>query len=263
MSKQAVEQYFDESDEQYRLLWNPDGSKHWGYFDDIETASTFEDFLRASDRWTELLLAKSQITQDSNVLEIGSANGVVSTMLAQQTGATVTGIDISETHVQQAKNKLSQTPDLKLSFEKASATDLPFQDGTFTHVWSQSTFSHIQDNEAVLSEAFRVLKSGGLLIFDDVIVPNKNTSPLTQEKFFDRLFIPLKLTALEYKQAITSAGFTLSESEDLSAHMKKCYEIQKERTRSISKTRSEINQQHYDAISNQEIGWHYFLCQKA
>jgi len=262
MSKLAVEQYFDESDELYRQLWNPDGSKHWGYFIDVEKASTFEDFLRASDYWTECLLERSKLSQDSEVLEIGSANGVVSTMLAQQTGATVIGIDISETHVQQAINNLKGTPNLKLSFQKASATSLPFENNSFTHVWSQSTFSHIADNNSVLSEAFRVLKPGGLLIFDDVIVPNKSTSVLTQELFFDRLFIPLKLTAQEYKDAIMQAGFDIIESEELSEHMKKCYEIQAERTRDINLHRSEINQQHFDAISNKEIGWHYFLCKK-
>lgn len=262
MSQANVETYFDESDEQYRLLWNPDGSKHWGYFNNLDTADDFEDFLAASDRWSRLLEERSKITSTSNVLEIGCANGVVSRQLAENTGATVTGIDISGTHIQKAKQLHKENPSLKLNFYKASATKLPFEHNTFSHVWSQSTFSHIAENSEVLSEAFRVLQPGGLLIFDDVVVPNKETSALTQEKFFDRLYIPLKLTPEEYTNAIENTGFKILESEDLSLHMKKCYEIQAERTKSINLARSEINQQHYDAINNKEIGWYYFLCQK-
>lgn len=262
MSEKSVESYFDESDEQYRLLWNPDGSKHWGYFDNLKAADCFEDFLRASDHWSQMLEERSKISASSNVLEIGCANGVVSKQLAEHTGASVTGIDISGGHIQKAKTLHQENSALKLDFYKASATALPFDDNTFSHVWSQSTFSHIADNNAVLREAFRVLKRGGLLIFDDVVVPNKQTSDLTQEKFFDRLFISLKLTPEEYASSLKTVGFTILESENLSQHMKKCYEIQAGRTKTINQARSEINQQHYTAIANQEIGWYYFLCQK-
>ena len=33
----------------------------------------------------------------------------------------------------------------RLAFQKASATDLPFPDGAFTHIWSQATIYHIPD----------------------------------------------------------------------------------------------------------------------
>lgn len=65
----------------------------------------------------------------------------------------------------------------------ADATKLPFTSGYFATVFSNSVFEHIVPIEYVLSEVYRVLDSGGRLIFT---VPNDNlirylvrTNPLT------------------------------------------------------------------------------------
>jgi ubiquinone/menaquinone biosynthesis C-methylase UbiE len=46
-------------------------------------------------------------------------------------------------------------------FRQANALDLPFQDGTFDHVWSYAVTMNIADKEGLGREVARVLKPGG------------------------------------------------------------------------------------------------------
>ncbi len=48
--------------------------------------------------------------------------------------------------------------------EKADVCHLPYSDGTFDKVLSISTIEHIRDDTQAMSEMFRVLKTGGLLL---------------------------------------------------------------------------------------------------
>ncbi|NES82286.1 MAG: methyltransferase domain-containing protein [Moorea sp. SIO2B7] len=257
-----TEAYFDNSDNQYRILWNPDGSKHWGYFDDLENSCRYEDFLRASDRWNEYMLEMSHILTDSQVLDIGCGNGNVSVWLAQQTGCEALGIDISRMHIRNAQAQAQQHPSLKLSFKKASATHLPFPDSSFTHVWSQGTLCHIQERDVVLREIYRVLKKEGIFIFDDLVTPASKISKATQSQFYDRLFISQAFSPESYLNNLAQVGFKVLEAKNLSQHMKKCYEIQAERIAKQDLERSLAYQQSVTAIDNDEIGWWFYLCKK-
>jgi SAM-dependent methyltransferase len=62
---------------------------------------------------------------------------------------------------------------------------IPYADGTFATVISNSVLEHIPDVDAVLREANRILKTGGMLV---ITVPNSNfTQYLSVARFFDRL----------------------------------------------------------------------------
>jgi len=59
----------------------------------------------------------------------------------------------------------------------ADATNLPFEDGSFDHVVIMHLLMHVPDVGDVLSEASRVVKDGGSVVFD---VPNKTRRRLTR-----------------------------------------------------------------------------------
>ena len=52
---------------------------------------------------------------------------------------------------------LVQPPELqqRTRFVKASATELPFESGTFSHVWSQACIYHVHDKAKCLREIHR------------------------------------------------------------------------------------------------------------
>jgi ubiquinone/menaquinone biosynthesis C-methylase UbiE len=58
----------------------------------------------------------------------------------------------------------------RVSFERASAVDLPFSDGEFDAVLSNFVFHAIKfhDRTQLIAEALRVLKSGGSFAFQDL-----------------------------------------------------------------------------------------------
>ena len=97
--------------------------------------------------------------------------------MATETGGKVTGIDLSGVRVANAQAKragLSLELQERLAFEKASATDLPFPDGVFSHVWSQAVIYHVPDKRTVLKEVYRVLADSGIMVFDDLVRPKRD-----------------------------------------------------------------------------------------
>ena len=139
-TEQETETYYDAEDAIYRTIWDEDGSVHWGYFDD----STGTDFLKGCANLDRIMVEKGRIAADARVLDMGCGNGTTAIWLAQHTGCHATGIDLSGVRIDNAKAaREQQAPALRdrLAFEKASATELPFAEGTFSRVWSRPSYT--------------------------------------------------------------------------------------------------------------------------
>ncbi len=267
-TEQETESYYDSEDAIYRSFWDEDGSVHWGVFDE----STGDDFLKACANLNEMMVSKGRIDSSSKVLDLGCGNGTTAIWLSENQDCHVTGVDLSGVRVQNAQEKvaiLEQTAQEKLAFEKASATELPFAEGTFSHLWSQAVIYHVPDKESALSEAYRVLEKGGIMVFDDLIKPQPNISPAAKEFVYDRLLYDTPYSFESYQDALESIGFTIVEALDLSPHLKNSYLRLAERTPADDGDHSE----HYawlsnayretaKAVDNQEMGWGLFVCQK-
>ena len=218
-----TEAFYDAEDAVYRSFWDEHGSLHWGFFD----SSTGLDFLKASSRLNDMMIEKAQIDSGARVLDLGCGNGTTAMWLGRTSGCRVVGIDLSGTRIGNAKQTLREQPaELKsrLGFEKASATELPFPDGSFTHVWSQATIYHIHEKEKALSETYRVLGSGGLLMFDDLTKPRSDISEAAKAYVYDRLLFDTDFSFDSYQVALRNAGFSVLEAIDLSHHLKTSYQ---------------------------------------
>ncbi len=98
------------------------------------------------------------------VLEYGCGPGTYSFELAEK-GAIVTGIDISEVAIEQARNKAKERGLTKnISFMVMNAEDLKFDDGYFDIVCGVSILHHLNIKNA-LKEVSRVLNSTGSALF--------------------------------------------------------------------------------------------------
>ena len=274
-SENETEEYYDAEDVIYRSVWDADGSVHWGVFDEESDRERTirEQFLSAGIRLNELMVEYGRIDEQSKVLDIGCGNGNAAVWLTRNSGAHVTGIDLSGVRVANAVESLSQTPELadKLAFEKASATDLPFDEGTFTHVWSQATIYHVPDKVKVLQEAYRVLQPGGVMIFDDLTKPRSDISESGRKFVYDRLLFDTDFSFYSYIDALREAGFKVTQARDLSSHLAQSYTY-------LSKLASiaegpEGYQERFEyltdaymktveAINNEELGWAQYLCIK-
>ncbi|MBL7710748.1 MAG: class I SAM-dependent methyltransferase [Chitinophagaceae bacterium] len=96
-------------------------------------------------------------------IDIGCGEGHNTRLLADQ-GAIVEAIDIAPLFIENAKALEKEHP-LGINYSLASATHLPFQNQTFDFATSFMCLMDIPDQEMVLKEVFRVLKSGGFFQF--------------------------------------------------------------------------------------------------
>jgi SAM-dependent methyltransferase len=111
--------------------------------------------------YQDLLLS---LCRGKKVLEYGCGPGSRSFVLARN-GARVTGIDISDVAIGQAK-KRAETLNLlgETSFDVMDAEDLGFPDDSFDIVCGSGIIHHLDTNRA-FSEVSRVLKPNGTAIF--------------------------------------------------------------------------------------------------
>lgn len=99
-----------------------------------------------------------------SVLEIGTSTGITAIELAQLTGCKVTGIDINENSLAEARDRADRKKVGHLcTFQKDDATALSFADESFDVVFCGNVTSLVSNREKALAEYARVLKPGGLL----------------------------------------------------------------------------------------------------
>ena len=275
-SESETEAYYDAEDALYRSFWDAEGSLHWGIFQADVAASddsqVRDRFLAACARLNDVMLENSGIDADSHVLDLGCGNGNTSVWLCRATGARVTGIDLSGVRIENAIASLDETPDLasRLAFHKASATDLPFADGTFTHVWSQATIYHVPDKVKTLREAYRVLPPGGVLVFDDLTKPKPDVSDEARAFVYDRLLFDTDFSFYSYMDALRETGFRVLEARDLSTNLARSYyclsrmaamATDPERLERFAAL-SDAYRKMISAVRNDELGWAQYLCVK-
>ena len=157
------------------------------------------------------------ITADMSVLDVGSGVGGPARFLAATYGCRVTGVDLSEPFVDAARYLTERTgQNGQVSFQTASALELPFDDGRFHVVLLQHVAMNIADRAQLYREIRRVLNSGGrFATFDVVLNTGEPHYPVPWARTPATSFL---LTAAATREAIESAGFrTLTWQDDTEA----------------------------------------------
>ena len=115
-----------------------------------------------AERWSPItsqaidyLLEKAHIGQGSRILDVGTGPGDAAGRAVER-GAEATGIDVAAAMVEIAAERHPGA-----TFLQASASDLPFPDGSFDAVVGNNVIQHVGEPQRAAREMRRVLAPGG------------------------------------------------------------------------------------------------------
>ena len=132
-------------------------------------ADQFRAFAEMPGQPRNMVLAATQIDATDTVLDVACGPGVTTCDLAEVAG-NVTGIDVTPAMIEQAK-ELQRRKGLKnVTWHVNAVPPLPFDDETFSLVFTRYSFHHFPEPLAVLKEMVRVCKVDGRIVVVDVFM---------------------------------------------------------------------------------------------
>jgi SAM-dependent methyltransferase len=144
---------------------------HWGLFDDPDDLDDDpERYFTAAMALTEHVLSTAGVADGRQVLDVGCGfGGTLDHVRARNPGCRLTGINIDERQLRQARELLEAPPDI--AFVAADGCKLPVADRSQDHVLAVECIFHFPSRKRFFREAARVLKPGGTLALTDFLSP--------------------------------------------------------------------------------------------
>ena len=162
-------------------------------------------------RLTDRALRFCDFAQGARIADIGCGFGKSAEYMRSAYHFDISGVDSCEEAITEAKELYGDS-----LFLCADAASLPFGDSEFDGLLFECSFSKMDEPEAVLSEAFRVLKDGGYLIISDFCT-----------KYGEEVRLSGVLGRMERLETITGrikdCGFSLCSAEDCSFELRQLW----------------------------------------
>ncbi len=136
-------------------------AEHW-WSDKIRWVRTLKNLVPGRLSWMDRQIDWA----GKQVLDLGCAGGFMAEALAER-GAVVTGIDPAEEAIAAARAHAGQTG-REITYDVGVGEQLPYADHAFDAVVCVDVLEHVQDLEQVINETARVLRPGGLFLFDTI-----------------------------------------------------------------------------------------------
>ena len=218
--RNVTESYYDSDDADtfYSTIWGGE-DLHIGRY--AET----RDIRTASDRTIDSMIDRlPDLGAETRVLDLGAGYGGAMRRLVAKTGCSAVCLNISETQNEYNQNKIRKAKlTHRISVRHGVFEDVPEADDAFDVVWSQDAFLHSDQRAGVLSEAWRVLKPGGYLIFTDPMQAD-DADPAALKPVYDRLQLNSLGSPGFYRAAAEAAGFEVVEQEEATTDLRTHYD---------------------------------------
>jgi SAM-dependent methyltransferase len=118
---------------------------------------------------------------------------------------------------------------------RANITDLPFEENTFDIIFCNHVLEHIQDDTKAMKELYRVMKKGGMGVFQIPQDLNRETTfednSITDKKERAKIFGQydhVRIYGLDYFTKLRSIGFKVEEvnySQKISSELSRRYRL--------------------------------------
>ncbi len=139
------------------------------------------------------------VTMEDSVLDVACGTGELSIFLSPYVKS-VTGIDFSEGMIEWAKRNAAIAGAENVLFLNDNVEKLPFEDESFSVVFSKSAFHHMVRSSRVFNDMARCCKPGGKISTQDIVRYDDNYV----NDFFERFD---KLVDRSHQQSLSSDEF--------------------------------------------------------
>jgi ubiquinone/menaquinone biosynthesis C-methylase UbiE len=109
----------------------------------------------------------ANVSEGAAILELAPGPGYLSIELAKLGNYKVTGLDISKSFVEMAREKAKEEG-VEVNFRQGDAARMPFEDETFDFIICRAAFKNFAQPITALDEMNRVLKTGGKALILDL-----------------------------------------------------------------------------------------------
>jgi len=157
-----------------------------------------------------------ELTPGQTVLDLGSGGGIDVLLSAKRVGPTgkAYGVDMTDEMLALARENQRKAGATNVEFLKGTIEAIPLPDNSIDVVISNCVINLSSDKDAVLREAFRVLKPGGRFAVSDVVVRGGDVPSEVRRSM--ELWVGCIAGALEeaeYASKLRAAGFADVEVE--------------------------------------------------
>ncbi len=143
------------------------------------------------------------------VLDLGSGGGIDVLLSARRVapGGKAYGLDMTDEMLELARKNQRQSGLENVEFLKGHMESIPLPDASVDVVISNCVVNLSPDKDAVLREAFRVLRPGGRLAISDIVLEGTLPEPVRRQIELWSGCIAGALERRDYEAKLTAAGF--------------------------------------------------------
>lgn len=162
------------------------------------------------------LATRAQIGTGQHGVDLCCCNGAGMRFLVRFRGvAAMTGVDATGAVIERGKERCrAEGVDERVRFVQGDACATGLPDCAADFVWGEDAWCYVFDKARLISEAVRLVKSGGTIAFTDWI---SGTVPMTAEesgRFLGFMSFPNVQDAEGYRDLLKDAGCTVIAAED-------------------------------------------------
>jgi len=162
------------------------------------------------------LADKAQIKPGMTGVDLCCCNGAGMRFLCRVRGVShMTGVDATARVVEQGRARCNEDGLSSVTnFILGDATKTGLPAGCADFVWGEDAWCYVEDKQALVSEAARIIRPGGVIAFTDWIEGDAGLTQAESDRFLSFMKFPSLWDIATYSEALTGNGCTIIAAHD-------------------------------------------------